>query len=97
VGENEIGKIKFCIYFFSIDLFFLNFLEIYFVAQSTMEKKVTQKTYLLKGVDKEIQIILRLFLVIAMCCQGSSSQMKSITQPPALLAGWKGSLGTCSR
>ena len=46
---------------------------------------------------KDIQIILRLFLVIAMYCQASSSQMKSITQPPALLAGWEGSLGTCSR
>ena len=44
--------------------------------------------------SKEIQIILRLFLVIAMYCQGSSSQIKSITQPPALLAGWEGSLGT---
>ena len=30
-------------------------------------------------------------------CQGSSSQIKSITQPLLLLAGWKGSLGTCSR
>ena len=46
---------------------------------------------------KEIQIILRLFLVIAMYCQGSSSQIKSITQPLPLLAGWEGSLGTCSR
>jgi hypothetical protein len=44
---------------------------------------------------KEIQIILRLFLVIAMYCQASSSQIKYITQPPALLAGWEGSLGTC--
>ena len=41
---------------------------------------------------KEIQIILRLFLVIAIYCQASSSQIKSITQPPALLAGWEGSL-----
>ena len=51
-------------------------------------------------VTKEIQIILRLFLVIAMYCQASSSQFKpvqSITQPPTLLAGWEGSLGTCSR
>ena len=39
----------------------------------------------------EIQIILRLFLVIAMYCQGSSSQIESITQPPLLLAGWQGS------
>ena len=46
---------------------------------------------------KEIEIILRLFLVIAMCCQGSSSQIISITQPPPLRAGWEGSLGTCSR
>ena len=48
-------------------------------------------------VCKEIQIILRLFLAIAMYCQASSSQFQSITQPPALLAGWEGSLGTCSR
>ena len=45
---------------------------------------------------KDIQIILRLFLVIAMYCQASSSQMKSITQPPALLAGLEESLGTRS-
>jgi hypothetical protein len=43
-------KIKFCIYFFSINQFFLNFLDIYFLAQSTMEKKVILKMYLLKGV-----------------------------------------------
>ena len=43
--------------------------------------------------SKEIQIILRLFLVIAMYCLGSSSQIKSITQA----AGWEESLGTCSR
>ena len=49
------------------------------------------------SVIKEIQIIFRLFLVIAMYCQASSSQMKSITQPPTLLAGWEGSLGTCSK
>ena len=42
------------------------------------------------SVIKEIQIIFRLFLVIAMYCQASSSQMKSITQPPTLLAGWEG-------
>jgi hypothetical protein len=41
--------------------------------------------------------ILMLFLVIAMYCQGSSSQKTSITQPLPLLAGWEGSLGTCSR
>ena len=37
-------------------------------------------------------MILRLFLVIAMYCQGSSSQIKSITQPLPLLASWEGSL-----
>ena len=31
-----------------------------------------------------------------MHCQGSSSQMKSITQPPTLLAGWEANLGTYS-
>ena len=41
---------------------------------------------------KEIKMILSLFLVIAMYCQGSSSQIKSITQPLPLLAGWEGSL-----
>jgi hypothetical protein len=51
----------------------------------------------MEGEDKEIQIILRLFIVIAMYCQASSSQIKSITQPAALLAGLEGSLGTCSR
>ena len=40
---------------------------------------------------KDIHIVLSLFLVIAMYCQGSSSQTKSITQPYALLAGWEGS------
>ena len=49
-------------------------------------------------IGKDIQIILRLFLVIAMYCQGSSSQKNQFyTQPLALLAGWEGSLGTCSR
>ena len=28
--------------------------------------------------------------------QASSSKFQSITQPPLLLAGWEGSLGTCS-
>ena len=46
---------------------------------------------------KEIEMILGLFLVIAMYCQGSSSQIKSITQPLPLLASWEGSLGICSR
>jgi hypothetical protein len=53
MGEIEIGKIKFCIYFFSINQFFFEFLEIYFLAQSTVEKKVILKTYLLKGVGME--------------------------------------------
>ena len=52
------------------------------------------RTYI---IHKKIQIILRLFLVIAMNCQTSSSQFFSITQPLAVLAGWEGSLGTCSR
>ena len=51
---------------------------------------------LCSNITKEIQIILRLFLVIAMYCQASSSQIKSITQPFALLAGLEGSLGACS-
>ena len=50
-----------------------------------------------EATGKEIKMILRLFLVIAIYCQGSSSQIKSITQPLPLLAGWEGSLGTCSR
>ena len=44
-----------CFYFFSIDLFFLNFLEIYFLAQSTEEKKVILKMYLLKGVGIQVK------------------------------------------
>ena len=48
-------------------------------------------------VTKEIEIIHRLFLVIAMYCQTSSSQFFSITQPLAVLACWEGSLGACSR
>ena len=46
---------------------------------------------------KEIEMIIRLFLVIAIYCQGSPSQIKSITQPLPLQAGWEGSLGKCSR
>ena len=45
---------------------------------------------------KEIEIILRLFRVIAMYCQGSSSQIKALTQPFPLLAGLEGSLGSNS-
>jgi hypothetical protein len=51
----------------------------------------------LKLGTKDIQIMLRLFLVITMDCQASSSQFFSITQPLLLLACWEGSLGTCSR
>ena len=50
--------------------------------------------------SKAIQMIYRLFLVTAMYCQASSSQFFSITQPLSsfsVLAGWEGSLGTCSR
>ena len=36
---------------------------------------------------KEIEIIHRLFLVIVMYCQASSSQIQWITKPPTLLAG----------
>ena len=45
---------------------------------------------------KEIKMILRLFLVIAMYCQGSSSQ-KNQSLNLALLAGWERRLGICSR
>ena len=47
--------------------------------------------------NKAIQMIYRLFLVTAMYCQAS---FFSITQPLrsfSVLAGWEGSLGTCSR
>ena len=53
-----------------------------------------------KAAAKAIQMIYRLFLVTAMYCQASSSQFFSITQPLrsfSVLAGWEGSLGTCSR
>ena len=44
-----------------------------------------------EGTPKEIQIILRLFLVMAMYCQVSSSQIESITQTlPLLAASWLG-------
>ena len=42
----------------------------------------------------EIEMI---FLVIAMYCQASSPAAQLITKPPTLLAGWEGSLVTCSR
>ena len=48
-------------------------------------------------IPKEIQIILRLFVVIAMYCQASSSQFNQSLNLPPVLAGWEGSLGTCSR
>jgi hypothetical protein len=41
---------KILYFFFCINQFLRNFLEIYFVAQSTVEKKVILKMYLLKGV-----------------------------------------------
>ena len=63
-------------------------------SQTTLHCNIKQDR---KGGTKEIQIILRLFLVIAMYCQASSSQFFSITQPLTLLAGWEGSLGRCSR
>ena len=44
---------------------------------------------------KEVKIVYMLFLVIAMYCQASSSQIKSITQPLPLLAGCEGSLSKC--
>ena len=53
--------------------------------------------YNLHQSTKEIKIVLRLILLIAMYCQGSSSQIKPITLPLLLLAGWEGSLGTYSR
>ena len=56
-----------------------------------------EKCNFTKALSNEIQIILRLFLVVAMYCQGGSRQMKSLTQPFQLLAGWEGSVGTCSR
>ena len=47
---------------------------------------------------KEIEIIHRLFLVIAMYCKLSQFKpVQWITKPTTLLAGWEGSLGTCSR
>ena len=49
---------------------------------------------------KKFQMVLSLFLVIALYCQASSSQFFSITQPLtsfSVLAGWEGSLGACSR
>ena len=64
----------------------------YAINRAIKYEKLNQK-YHLKG----IKIIYRLFLVIAMYFQASSNQLFSITQPLPLLAGWEGSLGTCSR
>ena len=50
-----------------------------------------------EGVVKEIEIIHRLFLVIGMYCQASSSQFNESLNLPPKLAGWEQSLGTCSR
>ena len=38
-----------------------------------------------------------IFLVFAMYCQSRSTAVQWITKPPMLLAGWEGSLDTCSR
>ena len=72
--------------------------KVFLLSLATSSKLMDVQIMLLRPfIGKDIQIILRLFLVIAMYCQGSSSQIKSITQPHALLAGQEGSLGTCSR
>ena len=42
-----------------------------------------------KGKIMEIQIILRLFLVIAIYCQASSSQFNQSLNLPLVLAGWQ--------
>ena len=56
------------------------------------------KSQITNNSTKEIQIIIRLFLVIAMYRQVRQFKpIQSITQPPTLLAGWEGSLDTCSR
>jgi hypothetical protein len=39
---------------------------------------------------KDIEMILRLFLVIAMYCQGSSSQKKSILHSTSSIVSWLG-------
>jgi hypothetical protein len=65
------------------------------ILKALKREKTSSEKYTV--IAKAIKIILRLFLVIAMYCQGSSRQIKSITQPLPLLAGWEGSLGTCSR
>ena len=58
---------------------------------STIEEDLLPRT-------KEIEIIHRLFLVIAMYGQASSSQFsESLNLPHCQLAGKEGSLGTCIR
>ena len=55
--------------------------------------------YSMESWGKEIEIINRLFLVIDMYCQASSSQFKSvqwITKPTTLLAGWEDTDFVCS-
>ena len=48
-----------------------------------------------EGIGKEIQIILRLFLVITMYCQASSSQFQSINQPLPQYVASKSPETTC--
>ena len=55
------------------------------VALAVNQLPLGQDQQNLKIIGKEIQIIVRLFLVIAMHCQANSSQIISINQPPALL------------
>ena len=51
-----------------------------YITPSICSHNAYQHVYLLV-LSKEIKIILRLFLVIVIYCQGSSSQIKSITSP----------------
>ena len=56
------------------------------------------KSQIKNNSTKEIQITLRLFLVIAMYRQVHQFKpIQSITQPPTLQVGWEGIVGTCSR
>ena len=54
-------------------------------------------TLVTDDIIKEIQIIPRLFLVVAMYSKPVQASFFSITQPLTLPTGWEESLGTCSR
>ena len=62
------------------------------ILKESVQKTNFEKCNFTKALSKEIQIILRLFLV-----KPVQASFFSITHPLLLIDDWKGSLGTCSR